>query len=158
MWCQELDIHICIYTYHPLDNRYGFSISFQLKIPLFVSFQYKKNGFQNFQQLAGLWLVGEVVSHLGFMDLRRPSVARRSNVSLVCCWHCSQACLWLRDEYYWHRLSAWIPLLWFQPCCTNLPTVKYPFDIGWFCSTASIYGWLSLTNHRNKNLCLTTAN
>ena len=46
----------------------------------------KKNVFQNFQKLAGLWLVGEVgevVNHLCFTDLRRPRIARGSNIGLV---------------------------------------------------------------------------
>ena len=36
-----------------------------------------------FQKLSGVWLVGEVINHLCFMDLRRLRVARHSNVGLV---------------------------------------------------------------------------
>ena len=53
MWCQELDIYctyiyciyiyIYIYIYHPLDNRYGFSISVPPEItPLFSFFNVLK--------------------------------------------------------------------------------------------------------------------
>ena len=52
-------IYILIDRYHPLDNRYGFSISVQLEI---FSMLKKQNVFQ---KLAGLWLVGEVVNHVG---------------------------------------------------------------------------------------------
>ena len=42
---------------------------------------FKKNGFQ---KLAGLWLVGEIVNHVGiYLDLRTPRVSRHSNVGLV---------------------------------------------------------------------------
>ena len=43
-------------------------------------FSMLKNVFRN---LAGLRLFGEVVNHVCFMDLRRPRVARRSNVGLI---------------------------------------------------------------------------
>ena len=73
MWCQEFDIYLLanIYTYmyryryHPLDKRYGFSISVQPEIAsLLICCFYivKKNVFQ---KLASLWLVGEVFIHVG---------------------------------------------------------------------------------------------
>ena len=58
MWCQELNIYI--YIYHPLDNGYGFSISVQSEIT--TPMLKEKNDFQDFQKLAGLWLIGEVVT------------------------------------------------------------------------------------------------
>ena len=75
---------IYIERYHPLDHRYGFLYQFNQRLhhhySLFSRFQ---KVFQIFKNLAGLWLVGEVVNHLCFMDLRRSRVARRSNVGLV---------------------------------------------------------------------------
>ena len=74
MWCQEFDIYLLanIYTYiyiyqyryHPVDKRYEFSISVQFVITSLLRgfFQCKKKVFQ---KLAGLWLVGEVVNHVG---------------------------------------------------------------------------------------------
>ena len=56
---------IYIYRYHPLYNRYGFSISVQAEITsllIFFSMLQKKNVFQ---KLAGLWLFGQVVNHVG---------------------------------------------------------------------------------------------
>ena len=68
--------------YHPLDKRYRFSISVQPEItPLLMVFysMLKKCS----QRLAGLWLVGKVVNHVGFMNMRWSRVAWRSNVGLV---------------------------------------------------------------------------
>ena len=73
MWCQEFDIHLLaniytyIYRYHPLDKRYGFSISVQPEITslLKVFFPMLKKKSLFFQKLAGLWLVCEVVNHVG---------------------------------------------------------------------------------------------
>ena len=58
--------YIYRYRYHPLDKRHGFSKSVQ---PEFTSllrvifFNVKKKYI--FQKLAGLWLVGKVVNHVG---------------------------------------------------------------------------------------------
>ena len=48
----------------PLDNRYRFSISVQLKLiaPLFTFLFEKENVFLQFSKLTGLWLVGVVVN------------------------------------------------------------------------------------------------
>ena len=92
MWCQELDMYIDIYTYVcvyiyeilsiiDVNFLYQFNLRLHHYYGLFSTFE--KNVFQNFQKLAGLWLVGEEINHLYFMDLRRPRVARRSNVGLV---------------------------------------------------------------------------
>ena len=74
MWCQEFDIYLLanvytyiyreIYGYHHLDKRYGFSISVQPEIASLLSFFFQcwKNVFK---KLADLWLVGEVVDHVG---------------------------------------------------------------------------------------------
>ena len=61
MGCQELDI--CIYIYIILSIiDVDFLHQFNLRLHDFPQFFYViKNGFQNFQKLAGLWLVGEVV-------------------------------------------------------------------------------------------------
>ena len=72
-WCQEFNIYllanislsIYIYRYHPLDKRYGFSISVRPEITslLRVFFNVKKKNVC--QKLASLWLIGEVVNHVG---------------------------------------------------------------------------------------------
>ena len=71
MWCQEFDIYllaniyIYIYRYHPLDKRYGFSISVQPEITSLLRVFFSMLKKNVFQKLAGLWLVGEVVNHVG---------------------------------------------------------------------------------------------
>ena len=70
MWCQEFDIYLLaniytyIYRYHPLDKRYGFSISVQPEITSLLKGFFSTVKFFFFQKLAGLWLVGEVVNHV----------------------------------------------------------------------------------------------
>ena len=60
----------------------GFLYQFNLRLHHYYSLfsTFKKNVFK---KLAGLWLVGEVVNHLCFMDLTQPRVARPSNVGFV---------------------------------------------------------------------------
>ena len=75
MWCQEFDIYLLanIYTYicryryryHPLDKRYGFSISVHSEITSLLKGFFSMVKKNVFQKLAGLWLVGEVVNHVG---------------------------------------------------------------------------------------------
>ena len=73
--------HARIYIYHPLDNRYGFSISVQfLRLHHFPQFLFKS--WQVCDWLAK-WLLVITMILLGIMDLRWPRVARRSNVGLV---------------------------------------------------------------------------
>ena len=77
MWWQELDI---LYIYiererdHPIDNRYGFSISVQPEMAVLftVSFQnVRKMVFKIFKSWQlGLWFVGEVVNHVGIYGSR----------------------------------------------------------------------------------------
>ena len=66
--------------------------------PLFtISFECKKKKKKN-QKLAGLWLTGEVVNHVGiYLDLRRPRVYRRSNIRTY-------------KRKYWLYLS--LPIYW----------------------------------------------
>ena len=73
---------IYIYRYYPLGNRYGFSISVQTEIrPLFIFFpMLKKTKFFQRSQVCD-WLAKWLIM-LGFMDLRRLRVVRRSNVGL----------------------------------------------------------------------------
>ena len=59
-------MHIYRYRYHTLDKRYGFSLSVQPEItsllrPVFF-FKVKKKCFS---KVGSLWLVGEVVNHVG---------------------------------------------------------------------------------------------
>ena len=70
MWCQELNIYLSIYIYDLsiIDRDFPYQFNLRLIAELFtVSFQFleKKNIFKNFQKLAGLWLVGKVVNHVG---------------------------------------------------------------------------------------------
>ena len=70
--CHVISFIVCIdilkivnwNRHHPLDKRYGFSISVQPEVTSLskVFFLMLKNVFQ---KLAGLWLVGEVVNHVG---------------------------------------------------------------------------------------------
>ena len=62
-----------------------------------ISFECKKKKKKN-QKLAGLWLTGEVVNHVGiYLDLRRPWVYRRSNIRTY-------------KRKYWLHLS--LPIYW----------------------------------------------
>ena len=67
MWLVCIDILkiVNLNRYHLLDKWYGFSISVQLEITsiLRVFFNVKKKNV--FQKLAGLWLFGGVVNHVG---------------------------------------------------------------------------------------------
>ena len=77
-WCA---LYVFLYSY-PLDNRFGFSISVQPEItPLLIFFFNVKNLFFKRMQVCdklAKWLI-----MLGFMDLRWPRVARRSNAALL---------------------------------------------------------------------------
>ena len=81
----SISIYIYIDRYHPLYNRYVFFLyQFNLKLHHFSQFIFnaKKMVFK-IHKLEGLWLVGKVVNHLWFMDLRQPRVARLSNVGPI---------------------------------------------------------------------------
>ena len=96
MWCQEFDkyllanIYTYIYMYIDIDitlliSDMDFLYQFNLRLRHFWRFFFpnvKKNNFF-FQKLAGLWLVGEVVNHVGLYGSKVAEVARRSNVGLV---------------------------------------------------------------------------
>ena len=82
-----------IYVYDALDNRYGFSISVQPEIDCttFHSFfpwnVWKKKVFQDFQKLAGLWLVGEMDNHVGIYGSKVAegfSAFQRRSCSIFC--------------------------------------------------------------------------
>ena len=57
--------HISIYRYYPLGM--DFLYQFNLRLHHFSQFLFniKQNEFQNFQMLAGMWFVGDVVIHVG---------------------------------------------------------------------------------------------
>ena len=67
MWCQEFDINILYIYIHitlskiDMDFLYQFNLRLQQFWGVFF-FNVKKNVFQ---KLAGLWLAGEVVNHVG---------------------------------------------------------------------------------------------
>ena len=90
-----------IYVYDSLDNRYGFSISVQPEIDCtafhgFVPmFEQKFKNFKSWQVCDWLakWLI-----IFWFMDLRRPMVYRRSNVSLV---RMLRLTPWIPDPYFY---------------------------------------------------------
>ena len=69
--CHEFDIyklisiHIYIYRYHPLDKRHGFSIWVQPEFTTLLRLIFLNVKKKYFSKLAGLWLVGEVVNHVG---------------------------------------------------------------------------------------------
>ena len=69
MWlvCNDILEIVNWNRYYPLIKRYGFSISVQPEITslLMGFFNVEKNVFQ---KLAGLWLVGEVVNHVGLYE------------------------------------------------------------------------------------------
>ena len=81
--------HISIYIYIDITLLIDMDFLYPLNLRLhhfsqFFFNAYEKNGFQNFQKLAGLWLVGEIVNHVGiYLDLRPPRVSRHSNIRLV---------------------------------------------------------------------------
>ena len=82
MWCQEFDIYIDInitLSISDLDFLYQFNLRLHHFWGVFLMLK-KRNIFQ---KLAGLWLVGEVVDHVGLYKSWWPRVARRSNVGLV---------------------------------------------------------------------------
>ena len=68
MLCQELDIYMYM-TLSIIDTDFLYQFNLRLMAPLFtVSFHEmfeKKNVSQDFQKLAGLWLVGEMDNHVG---------------------------------------------------------------------------------------------
>ena len=89
MWCQELDMYLLyIKRYDPLNNRYRFYTSVQLRLiaPLFtVSFQCLKK--KMFFKIIKSWQVCDWLPKwlimFGFINLRRPRVNRRSDIGLV---------------------------------------------------------------------------
>ena len=70
MLCQELDIYYqyMYMTLSIIDMDFLYQFNLRLIAPLFtVSFHemFEKLFFQDFQKLAGLWLVGEMDNHVG---------------------------------------------------------------------------------------------
>ena len=64
MWCQEIDIYIYIsITVSTIDI--DFLHQFTWHCTNFHSSFQCKNGFQNFQKVSDLWMVGKVVNHVG---------------------------------------------------------------------------------------------
>ena len=71
-----------------IDMDFLYQFNLRLVAPLFtVSFHEmfeKKKVFQNFQKLAGLWLVGEMDNHVGIYGSKvAEGFLRRSSVGLI---------------------------------------------------------------------------
>ena len=107
-------IYLYIYRCDPLNNRYGFFISVQPEIDCttfhsFFSVFEKKNGFVNFQKLAGLWLVGVVVNHVGIYEYKVAegfsAFQHRSCNFYHCCLEQTQPS-WMRFQQrgIWHMI------------------------------------------------------
>ena len=64
MWCQEFDLYLLanIYTYIDIDIDITLLIS---DMDFLYQFNLRLHHFWVFQKLAGLWLVDEVVNHVG---------------------------------------------------------------------------------------------
>ena len=103
MWCQEFDIYllaniyiyICIYRYITRSvSDMDFLYQFNLRLHHFWGFFFnvKKNVFQ---KLAGLWLVGEVVNHVGFYE---------SKVAEDCSAFQRRSCCVCRDSNIWFNI------------------------------------------------------
>ena len=93
MWCQELDIYLLanIYIYILIDitlliSDMDFLYQFNLRLLHFWVFFFNIKEINVFQKLAGLWLVAEVVNHVGLYGYKVAegcSVFQRQSCSVM---------------------------------------------------------------------------
>ena len=118
----DISISHFVYRSHPLDNRYGFFISVKPEIAqLFrLSFHCWKNCFHNFQKLAGLWLVVEVVNQVAIYGSKAKGCSafqRRSRFHCKDIIHQSLLKIWWLDTTTDHNIQ-YVPVtgryvMWF---------------------------------------------